>query len=206
MTIQSGPDQSIIYSFDYPIYQIKAVGANILLAAGGGGLSKTGVPNRIDAVQLNRPVFGPKTTKYPIERLIPKHTNLIGGTNTQQDAIMHMTLTSQSSGAATVLALEGSTCREYFLYANDLEPSQVADVSDHDFAVTSTGPRYFNSPASSSSSSTDESNGISTTVKKRSKSESTIYIYIAKACRFTRKTPLSHLSPFTTKVTILCAE
>ncbi len=86
-----------------------------------------------------------------------------------------MTLMSQSSGTAAVLALEGSTCQEYFLHANDLEPAQVAElVTEQDFEISSSGSGHRQTHSYSSTSSEDANglpNGVSTTVKKRSKGE-----------------------------------
>ncbi len=70
MNGQAGPDPRILHSFSYPVYQLRAVGPNVLLAAGGGGLSKTGVPNRVDIVQINRPAYASRSV-IPQEALIP---------------------------------------------------------------------------------------------------------------------------------------
>lgn len=88
---------------------------------------------------------------------------------------MHMALGCQSPGAASVLALEGSTCQEYFLHANDLEPSTIADeiLTEQESAISSTGlARHFqhqHTPSSASSSSEDShfATGVSSTSVKR---------------------------------------
>ncbi|VDM31579.1 unnamed protein product [Hydatigera taeniaeformis] len=152
------------------LYQLKVIGPNTLLAAGGGGNSKTGVPNRIDVIQFNRPAYAP-IGQAANEALIPSNTTLIGGLDTKHKAIMHMTLGCQSPGAASILALEGSTCQEYFLHANDLEPPTIADEipTEQESSISSTGlSRHFQhqhtlSSASSSSEDSHSTTGVSST-------------------------------------------
>ncbi|EUB63943.1 hypothetical protein EGR_01071 [Echinococcus granulosus] len=169
------------------------IGPNTLLAAGGGGNSKTGVPNRIDVIHFDRPACAP-ISQDANEALIPANTTLIGGLNTKHEAIMHMTLGCQSPGAASILALEGSTCQEYFLHANDLEPSTIADevLTEQESAISSTGvARYFqhqHTPSSASSSSEDNhsNTGVSsTTMARRFSARTTLF----EASQVAKKTP-----------------
>lgn len=173
MSATNGPDRSIIYSFSYPVYQLKAIGPNTLLTAGGGGNPRTGIPNRIDVIQFDRPAYAPADVESD-EALIPLNTSVVGGINTRNEAIMHMALGAQSSGAASILALEKSTCQEYFIHSNYLEPSTIADQipTDQECAITSSKLAYQTHRHSNSNSSTDDScNGItgvsSTTVNRR---------------------------------------
>nr|CDS28828.1 expressed protein [Hymenolepis microstoma] len=173
MPARNGTDRSIIYSFSYPVYQLKAIAPDILLTAGGGGNPRTGIPNRIDVIQFDRPAYAPATIDSD-EALIPVNTTVVGGINTQNEAIMHMALGSQSPGAASILTLEKSTCQEYLIHANHLEPSTIADQisTDEECAITSSKLAYQTHKYSSSNSSTDDSyNGItgvsSTTVKRK---------------------------------------
>ena len=71
-----GPDRTILHRFPYPVYQLKAIGPNLLIAAGGGGNSKTGVPNRIDVVQFDRPAYT-LTSLDPSDALIPSNTTVL---------------------------------------------------------------------------------------------------------------------------------
>nr|CDS19445.1 prolactin regulatory element binding protein [Echinococcus granulosus] len=193
MRKSSRPDRTILYRFSYPVYQLKVIGPNTLLAAGGGGNSKTGVPNRIDVIHFDRPACAP-ISQDANEALIPANTTLIGGLNTKHEAIMHMTLGCQSPGAASILALEGSTCQEYFLHANDLEPSTIADevLTEQESAISSTGvARYFqhqHTPSSASSSSEDNhsNTGVSsTTMARRFSARTTLF----EASQVAKKTP-----------------
>ncbi|KAL5107754.1 hypothetical protein TcWFU_005306 [Taenia crassiceps] len=193
MRKSSGPDRTILYRFSYPVYQLKVIGPNTLLAAGGGGNSKTGVPNRIDVIQFDRPAYT-SISQDSNEALIPVNTTLIGGLNTKHEAIMHMTLGCQSSGAASVLALEGSTCQEYFLHANNLEPSTIADeiLTEQESAISSTGlGRHFQhqhtlSSASSSSEDSHVTTGVSSTSVTRRLSARTT---LSEASEVAKKTP-----------------
>lgn len=76
MRKSSGPDRTILYRFSYPVYQLKVIGPNTLLAAGGGGNSKTGVPNRIDLIQFDRPAYAP-IRQDSNEALIPANTMVL---------------------------------------------------------------------------------------------------------------------------------
>eukprot|EP00108_Taenia_solium_P007565 TsM_000645000 transcript=TsM_000645000 gene=TsM_000645000 len=193
MRKSSGPNRTILYRFSYPVYQLKVIGSNTLLAAGGGGNSKTGVPNRIDVIQFDRPAHAP-ISQDSNEALIPANTTLIGGLNTKHEAIMHMTLGCQSPGAASILALEGSTCQEYFLHANDLEPSTIADeiLTEQESAISSTGLSHHfqhkHTPSSASSSSEDShfATGVSSTSVMRRLSAR---ITPSEASEVTKKTP-----------------
>ncbi|KAL7058884.1 hypothetical protein AAHC03_013198 [Spirometra sp. Aus1] len=146
------PDKSILHSFPYPVYQLKAVSSEILLAAGGGGASKTGVPNRIDVVKIVRPTEMVSGDSNSASVIVPPEASIIGGVETDSEAVMHMALSASSSGAAVLFTLEGSTCQEYlFCPAKHSSPPGVANVVDldeQDFKVDSTTPKVDDSSSS----------------------------------------------------------
>ncbi|VDL91321.1 unnamed protein product [Schistocephalus solidus] len=146
------PDKSILHSFPYPVYQLKAVSSEILLAAGGGGASKTGVPNRIDVVKIARPTQIVSRGSANASTPLPPEASIIGGVETDSEAVMHMALSASSSGAAVLFTLEGSTCQEYlFCPAKPTSPPKVASVADleeQDFKVDSTTPKVDDSSSS----------------------------------------------------------
>ncbi|KAM7542182.1 hypothetical protein Aperf_G00000011455 [Anoplocephala perfoliata] len=162
-------DRCILYSFSYPVYQLKAIGPGTLLTAGGGGNPRTGIPNRIDVIQFDRPAYAPANVDIA-EALIPKYAAIVGGINTKYEAIMHMALGAQSSNAASILALEKSTCQEYFLHANYLEPSTIADkIPTEQESAISSSRGCLNHNHTPSSSSTEDSfpTGVSSTTANR---------------------------------------
>ncbi|VDN11881.1 unnamed protein product, partial [Dibothriocephalus latus] len=146
------PDKSILHSFPYPVYQLKAVSSEILLTAGGGGASKTGVPNRIDVVKIARPTRIVSGSSDDANIPVPPETSIIGGVETDSEAVMHMALSASSSGAAVLFTLEGSACQEYlFCPAKHTPPPKVASVADldeQDFKVDSTTPKVDDSSSS----------------------------------------------------------
>ena len=89
---------------------------------------------------------------------------------------MQMALGCQSSGAASVLALEGSTCREYFFHANDLEPSTIVNevFTEQETAISSSDHIHKHQHSSSSASSSSEEShhssvtGVSSTTVRSS--------------------------------------
>lgn len=170
MSNSNGPDRSILCSLSYPVYQLKAIGPSTILTAGGGGNPKTGIPNRIDVIQFDRPAYAPANVDVA-EALIPKYIAIVGGMNTKHEAIMHMALGAESPGAASILALEKSTCQEYFIHANHLEPSTIADKipTEQESAISSTKDcqRHKHTPSSSSTEDSLPTTGVSSTTTNR---------------------------------------
>ncbi len=166
---------TMMHTLKSPIYQLEAIGTNTVVAAGGGGSSKTGVPNRIDVVEIPRS----STANCHGDGLM----KVVGGVDTGQHAVMHMALSVNSNGAAVLMALEGSSCQEYLLCAkkNDSFEKSGSPDKDHlpkeqDFKVSSSAAtlRSSFSPNTSSSDETfmngeGASSSSGSRIKKRSK-------------------------------------
>ncbi|CAH8874927.1 unnamed protein product [Trichobilharzia szidati] len=93
--------------FPYPIYVVDVLDKNSLVVAGGGGAVKTGVPNRIDIVNLYR---NEKNDPTPVD------CQRSGGLDTGTEAVMSLTVITPGDGGY-IASLEGQKCVEYIAHS-----------------------------------------------------------------------------------------
>ncbi|KAH8869356.1 prolactin regulatory element-binding [Schistosoma japonicum] len=110
--------------FPYPLYVVDVLDRNSLVVAGGGGAVKTGVPNRIDIVNLYRNSHGAPT---------PIDIQQSGGLDTGTEAVMSLTVVNPGDGGF-IASLEGQKCVEYIAQTkvNPITlPAKLSDVENH---------------------------------------------------------------------------
>ncbi|VDP23414.1 unnamed protein product [Schistosoma margrebowiei] len=83
--------------FPYPLYVVDVLDRNSLVVAGGGGSVKTGVPNRIDIINLYRNGLDART---------PVDVQKSGGLDTGTEAVMNLTVVNPGDGGF-IASLEG---------------------------------------------------------------------------------------------------
>ncbi|RTG81329.1 uncharacterized protein DC041_0012708, partial [Schistosoma bovis] len=83
--------------FPYPLYVVDVLDRNSLVVAGGGGSVKTGVPNRIDIINLYRNGLDART---------PVDVQKSGGLDTGTEAVMSLTVVNPGDGGF-IASLEG---------------------------------------------------------------------------------------------------
>ncbi|CAH8681203.1 unnamed protein product [Schistosoma rodhaini] len=91
--------------FPYPLYVVDVLDRNSLVVAGGGGSVKTGVPNRIDIINLYRNGQDART---------PVDVQKSGGLDTGTEAVMSLTVVNPGDGGF-IASLEGQKCVEYIV-------------------------------------------------------------------------------------------
>ncbi|KAK4475435.1 hypothetical protein MN116_002489 [Schistosoma mekongi] len=110
--------------FPYPLYVVDVLDRNSLVVAGGGGAVKTGVPNRIDIVNLYRNNQGAPT---------PIDIQQSGGLDTGTEAVMSLTVVNPGDGGF-IASLEGQKCVEYIAQTKAspiILPTNLSDVENH---------------------------------------------------------------------------
>ncbi|PAA51907.1 hypothetical protein BOX15_Mlig003270g1 [Macrostomum lignano] len=98
-------DIGLLHRFAYPPYRMEAVGQDEVLVCGGGGASKTGVPNQLEIVRL-------EAGQGPLPAV-----RSLGRTSTGTEAVMSAGILG-AGPVAVVMAAEGSVCQEYQVDAN----------------------------------------------------------------------------------------
>ncbi|VDP21389.1 unnamed protein product [Echinostoma caproni] len=91
-----------IHGFGYPIYATGCVGRHAVAVAGGGGAAKTGVPNRIDIVDIRN------DPKMPVPM-----AEICGGLDTGTEAVMSLAVSDVAGSGSLFTSLEGRMCVEY---------------------------------------------------------------------------------------------
>ncbi|CAI2736773.1 unnamed protein product [Schistosoma spindalis] len=107
--------------FPYPLYVVDVLDRNSLVVAGGGGSVKTGVPNRIDIINLYR---NGRNARTPVD------VQKSGGLDTGTEAVMSLTVVNPGDGGF-IASLEGQKCVEYIAQSKvnlDTSPEKLLSV------------------------------------------------------------------------------
>ncbi|CAH8639732.1 unnamed protein product [Heterobilharzia americana] len=118
--------------FPYPIYVVDVLDRNSLVVAGGGGAVKTGVPNRIDIINLYR---NDKSDPIPID------CQRSGGLDTGTKAVMSLNVITPGDGGC-IASLEGQKCVEYIAHSKVnlvTSPLKSSSVENHSSVTENPG-------------------------------------------------------------------
>ncbi|KAG5446841.1 hypothetical protein CSKR_114367 [Clonorchis sinensis] len=122
--------KGVLHGFTYPIYAVDIVGRNAVVVAGGGGAVKTGVPNRIDVVHLDKSGGSPVSPHGITDCSVS--ASIGGGVDTGIEAVMNLTVANSGEGSF-ITSLEGRQCIEYLarLKATKEQCKVVANTTTH---------------------------------------------------------------------------